>query len=370
MTGQPPLRIHLKEDVDPVAIHRPATIPAHWADQVRKDLEQDIALGVLERVPANTPTTWLSRMHVVGKKNGEPRRVLDLRAVNSATSRQTHVTEPPFRQAMSVPPNTWRYSTDAWNGYHSIPLDQRDRHITTFLTPWGRVRYRVAPQGSLSSGDGYTFWYDAIIRHINRIKKCVDDVLGWANSLLQLFHDVCYFLYYTGVHGIIQNPAKFVFGQKELEFVGFWLKTDGVKPTDDTLSAIANFPQPTDLTGVRSWFGLVEQVAFSFSKTTLMEPFRQLLAKNATYLWTDKLQAAFEKARLEIVRLVATGVTTFELNAWTCIVTDWSKTGLGFMMWQKKCKCSVIHPTCCPGGWALIHVGQGSAPPQKLVTIP
>ena len=105
-------RIHIKEDAEPFGIHRPETIPAHWMQQVRNDLEQDIALGVLERVPSNTPPTWCSHMHMVGKKTGEPRRVIDLRAVNTATSRQTHVTEPPFRQAMSVPANTWRYTTD------------------------------------------------------------------------------------------------------------------------------------------------------------------------------------------------------------------------------------------------------------------
>ena len=147
MSGLPPLRIHVKDDIKPTAIHKPSTIPAHWVDQVKADLEQDIQLGVLERVPSNTPTTWCSRMHVVGKKTGEPRRVVDLREVNRATSRQTHATEPPFRQASSIPPHTWRFSSDAWNGYHSIPLDIRDRHVTTFLTPWWRMRYLVAPQG-------------------------------------------------------------------------------------------------------------------------------------------------------------------------------------------------------------------------------
>ena len=214
-----------------MAINRPSTIPAHWVEQVHEELEPDIQLGVLERVPSNTPTTWCSRMHVVGKKTGDPRRVVDLRALNSATARQTHVTEPPFRQAMVVPPNTWRYTTDAWNGYHSIPLDERDRHLTTFLTPWGRMRYLVAPQGSISSGDGYTFWYDALFRHIKRLKKCVDDVLGWANSLLQLFHDVTNFIYTTNLHGVIQNPLKFTWGREEVEFLGFWLKKDGVQPT-------------------------------------------------------------------------------------------------------------------------------------------
>ena len=94
MSGQPPLRIHVKEGTDPVAIRRPSTIPAHWVNQVKEKLERDIALGVLERVLSNTPTTWRSRMHVVGKKTGEPRRVVDLRALNSATTRQTQSQSP------------------------------------------------------------------------------------------------------------------------------------------------------------------------------------------------------------------------------------------------------------------------------------
>ena len=123
----------MKDGAEPVAVHRPSAIPVHWVDQVRLELERDIALGVIERVPSNTPTTWCSRMHVVGKKDGNPRRVVDLRAVNSATTKETHVTETPFKQAMGIEPGTWRYTSDAWNGFYSIPLDTRDRHVTHLL---------------------------------------------------------------------------------------------------------------------------------------------------------------------------------------------------------------------------------------------
>ena len=121
------------------------------------------------------------------------------------------------------------------------------------------MRYRVAPQGSISSGDGYTYWYDYIIRGLLCLLKCIDDVLGWANTLAQLFFDAAFFLYHTNMFGIIQNPDNFNWGKKQLEFLGFWLKEDGVKPTQDTVAAITDFPRPADITGVRSFYGLVEQ---------------------------------------------------------------------------------------------------------------
>ena len=97
-------------------------------------------------------------MHVVGKKDGKPRRVVNLRHLNKSSINQTHYTEPPFDQASAIPPNTSRFRLDAWNGYHSVLIDERDQHLTTFWMPFGRMRYLVAPQGALASGDGFTFW--------------------------------------------------------------------------------------------------------------------------------------------------------------------------------------------------------------------
>ena len=58
---------------------------------------------------------------------------------------------------------TWKTVTDAWNGYHSVPLRESDRKLTTFITPWGRWRYKRLPQGFVSSQDGYNRRYDAIL---------------------------------------------------------------------------------------------------------------------------------------------------------------------------------------------------------------
>ena len=81
----------------------------------------------------------------------------------------------------------------------------------------------------------------------------------------QLFFDTAEFLTVTGSHGIVQNAKKFKWGRRELENVGFWVMEDGVRPSDETLTAIREFPRPTDITGIRSWYGLVEQVSYAFA---------------------------------------------------------------------------------------------------------
>ncbi|XP_046554623.1 uncharacterized protein K02A2.6-like [Haliotis rubra] len=116
-------------------------------------------------------------MVVCPKKNGKPRRTVDFQALNAHAIRETHHTQSPFHQARSVPQNKKKSVFDAWNGYHSVPIRDEDKHRTTFITPWGRYRYRTAPQGYIASGDGYTRRFDEIVSDVPNKTKCVDDAL-------------------------------------------------------------------------------------------------------------------------------------------------------------------------------------------------
>ena len=143
----PPLRLMVDPDTKPVACHTPIDVPIHWRSDVKAGLDQDCSMGVIEEVPTGTPVTWCHRMVIGAKKNGKPRRTVDLQALNASATRETHHTQRPFHQARSVPHGTKKMVCDAWNGYHAVPLHPDDRHLTTFITPWGRYRYRSASQG-------------------------------------------------------------------------------------------------------------------------------------------------------------------------------------------------------------------------------
>ena len=140
------------------------------------------------------------------------------------------------------------------------------------------------------------------------------------------------------------NPEKFKFCKKKVEFLGFELTDDGVEPGRELLKYILDFPRPRDISGIRSWFGLVEQVAWAFSKTKIMNPLRHLLSPSCEFLWTQDINDAFERCKHEIVKAVKHGVKTFDPKRVTCIATDWSKLGIGFCLLQKVCSCQDITP--------------------------
>ena len=353
-----PLELHVDPNAKPVAVHKPALVPLHWQDKVFQDLERDVKIGVLEKVGTNTPATWCSRMVVTGKSDGTPRRTVDLQPQNRHAVRQTHHVESPFHLAVRVPQSTIKTVTDAWNGYHSVPIREEDRHLTTFITPWGRYRYKVAPQGFLASGDAYNQRFDAIIADFKNKVKCVDDTCMWADSIEAAFFQTCEWLHLCAQNGITLNPRKFQFAQDTVEFAGLTITPTNVKPSTKFLESIQKFPEPKDITGARAWFGLVNQGAYAFSMAKRMQPFRHLLKPKTPFKWTKELSQIFQESKDVIIHEMKEGVRLFQPSRPTCLSTDWSTSGVGFCLLQKYCQCAELVPTCCSTGWKLCLVGS------------
>ena len=95
-------------------------------------------------------------MVIVPKFSGDPRRTVDVKAHNDASVCQTHHIKSPFALASEVPRGMVKSVLDVWNAYNSAPIRAEDKDKTTLIIPWGRYHYLRAPQGYLSSGDGFT----------------------------------------------------------------------------------------------------------------------------------------------------------------------------------------------------------------------
>ena len=143
-----------------------------------------------------------------------------------------------------------------------------DRHKTTFATEWGKFRYTQAPQGYLSSGDSYSKYTNAILENclstsdVKDFEKIVDDVITWSTSITGAFNRICSILSHCNKYGLIFNPAKFQFATREVEFAGFLITDEGIKPAAKYTETIMDFPTQNNITEVRAWYGLVNQVTY------------------------------------------------------------------------------------------------------------
>ena len=190
--------------------------------------------------------------------------------------------------------------------------------------------------------------------------KVVDDTLLFDNIISGNFFHTFDYLKLCGDNGITFNEEKFQFCRMEVDFAGFKVTADGIKPSDQILKDIAEFPEPTTLKKARSWFGLIEQVAWSYSIGDTMANFRDLVKPTKkTCQWTPTLRDEFKMAKEEIIRRVKDGVRFYDVNRLTCVSTDWSKVGIGMLVTQKHCQCILEKaPRCCKYGFKIIFAGS------------
>ena len=78
-----------------------------------------------------------------------------------------------------------------------------------------------------------------------------------------------------------------------MEFAGFLITDEGIKPAAKYTEAIMDFPMPTNISEVRAWYGPVNQVKYCFCKTAVMAPFCHLLSPATEFNWMDDLEEAF-----------------------------------------------------------------------------
>ncbi|XP_076032421.1 uncharacterized protein LOC143020148 [Oratosquilla oratoria] len=256
----PPMRIHLKADAVPLAIHTPRLIPFAFRDQVKEELDSMVQQGIITPV-GDEPSEWCHPMVLVAKNKGV-RITVDLTKLNSQVTRPTHPSPTPFAAVRSVTPSARFFTTaDALHGYWQIDLAEEDQHLTTFITPYGRYKHCRGPMGFAATGDAYCLRGDAALQGVANCVKMVDDVL-LRNS---------------------QSPPPSV------SFCGDRLSAD-----KDKVRAIRDFPTPANLTDLRSFMGLVNQLAdFTPAITAAAQPLRPLLSPKRSFTWTPDHDKAF-----------------------------------------------------------------------------
>ena len=103
---------------------------------------------------------------------------------------------------------------------------------------------------------------------------------------------------------------------------------------------------------------MVNQVAHYAKLCDMMEPFRKFLSPKVPFVWNNELDHAFEDSKKLIVKAIREGVQIFDPTRRTALMTDWSKTGIGFWLLQKHCGCARPSPGCCKDGWRITLAGS------------
>ena len=352
MTGGP-MRIELRPDARPYAVTAARHIPHAWREDIKRQLDDLVAQDVI--TPVAHPTEWCHPMVPVPKPPADGgdgkisvRMCVDLTRLNLYVRRGAHPVTTPHDVVTGIEQGS-RFFTklDAKSGYFQIPIAEDDPDLTCFITPWGRFKFKRAVMGLCTSGDEYGRRGDAALAGLQRTSKVVDDILAYDDDYSTHLQHVIKILQRCDSHGITLNPAKMTFAARTLDFCGYVISPDGYTADQRKVRAIADFPVPENLTDLRSFMGLVNQLgAFSTDTARTAEPLRDLLRPRNQWTWTSVHQAAFEAVKTTLVEPPV--LAYFDPSLPTAVHTDASRLrGLGYALLQRHGE-----------GWKLVQCGS------------
>lgn len=293
----PPMRIHLKEDAVPFAINTPRQIPYAFRDQVKAELDSMVTQGIIKPT-GDEPSEWCHPLVVVAKDKGV-RITVDLTKLNCHVSRPAHPSPTPLAAVRAVDSAARYFTTaDALHGYWQMELAEEDQHLTTFITPYGRYQHCRGPMGFAATGDAYCFRGDLALQGVRNCVKVVDDILLFDEDLLSHYQRIHELLTRCRKHCITLNREKFVVAASRVNFCGFQLSDEGIAADPGRVAALRDFPTPANLTDLRSFMGLVNQLAeFSPDIARTAQPLRPLMSPKRSFLWTADHDAAFDRVK-------------------------------------------------------------------------
>lgn len=194
--------------------------------------------------------------------------------------------------------------------------------------------YMRAPMGLSSSSDEFCRRSDRILEGVSGAFKIVDDVIISAENLTELYLKIEKILNNCKLYGITLSKEKMVISNS-VSFAGLIISDEGVRPDPSKLNAMKNFPVPKNITDLRSFFGMANQIRqFVPNMADICAPISHLLKPNNAFVWTDHHSEAFVLIKEELVKPFL--LHHFDPKRKTFLLTDASRlNGLGFALIQE-----------------------------------
>jgi Reverse transcriptase (RNA-dependent DNA polymerase) len=239
--NEEPIKLELKADATPYHA-RPFPIPRFHAETLKMEFDRLVEIGVLKKVNCSE---WAAPSFTIPKKDGTLRFINNFRELNKRIKRKPFPI--PNIQDMLLNLEGFQYATslDLNMGYYHIKLCPDSKKLCTLVFPFGKYKMQRLPMGLCNSPDIFQEKMSELFDGFKFVRTYIDDLLtltkGTFEDHLEKLERVLYRLRQAGLK---INGNKSFFARTKLEYLGYWITCEGIKPLPDKVKAILAIAVP------------------------------------------------------------------------------------------------------------------------------
>jgi hypothetical protein len=235
-------------------------------------------------------------------------------------------------------------------GYYTIRLDPDASKICTIIFPWGKYSYKRLPIDIADSPDIFQGKMLELMESLEYVRAYLDDLLcisklsleDHLKKLEEVLRQLC-------DAGLKINAAKLIFCALEIEYLGYILTRDGIKPQSNKVRAILAIKPPTGVKQLRHFLGMVQNYRDLWARwSNMLAPLTSLVGecsqtkttkakrtKKVFWHWDEVHQRAFDHVKATIAKDVVLAYPDY--SKVFEIYTDASSKQLGAVITVVSC---------------------------------
>ena len=340
-----PVSIEVKPDALPYHA-KPYGVPQIHIETVKREVERLVKLGVLER---DHDSPWAAPCFIIPKSNGTVRFITDLRQLNKRIVRKPFPLPKITDVMQRLQGFQFASALDLNMGYYHIKLNPDAQRLCTIILPWGKYKYKRLPMGLSVSADIFQSEMSQLVSDLEYARAYLDDLLCLTSgSFMDHINKLKTLLFRLREAGLKINAEKSLFCVRQIEYLGYLITRDGIKPVDSKVNAILNLEPPKNVKELRRVLGMVQFYRDMWEKRThILSPLTDLLGECADktssknkkrtrkkFAWEDKHQKAFDAMKKVVSREISMAYPNF--NETFNVYTDASSKQLGAVIVQNN----------------------------------
>ena len=313
--------------------HKCRNVPTALMEKTDEAISKLIRDGILE----TSHSSYVNPLCIVQKADKTVRLTIDARTLNQRTVFDHFRNESIQSQINKINGAKYYSILDLSHAFLQVPLKEECRQFTAFLHRGRQYRFTRTPFGLASSGAALMRAIDKVFG--DQLRDCaaqyVDDYCIFSNDLDQHIRDLDFVLGKFRESGFTVKADKLQLGRRQVEFLGYIISEEGIRPNPTKIGEILDIPPPKNAKQLRRFFGICQyQSRFLINFSKEVQPLRALLKKDTRWKWTAEMNEAFIRVKNLFAKSVLLQRPDFDVPF--TIYTDASQRGVACVLVQEK----------------------------------